>query len=145
VGSISVVATPFLHIVCCIDYSAASHVALDHARQLRSLGSGRLTLLHAFSRPAAYMMLSEGMTMLPDMTEYEAEAKAWLIAQIQEDWALVEGHAAFRACEWSSDNGADLMIAAAHRGLVARALVGSFAGYVAYHSPCSVLLVRPRR
>jgi nucleotide-binding universal stress UspA family protein len=34
-------------------------------------------------------------------------------------------------------------VAAAHRGLVERAMLGGFAAYVAYHAPCPVLLVHP--
>jgi nucleotide-binding universal stress UspA family protein len=37
------------------------------------------------------------------------------------------------------------MVAATHRGLVERALLGSFAGYLAHHAPCSVFLVPPEQ
>ena len=35
------------------------------------------------------------------------------------------------------------LIAASHRGLVERVLLGSFAGYLVRHAPCAVLLTRP--
>ncbi|HSJ73798.1 MAG TPA: universal stress protein, partial [Miltoncostaeaceae bacterium] len=48
------------------------------------------------------------------------------------------------ACKYAADAGIDLLVAAAHRGLVERAMLGGFAAYVAYHAPCPVLLVHPR-
>jgi nucleotide-binding universal stress UspA family protein len=47
------------------------------------------------------------------------------------------------ACHYLAEAGIDLLVAAAHRGLVDRAMLGGFAAYVAYHAPCSVLLVHP--
>ena len=142
---IDAVPAPFLHIVCCIDDSDASRLALDEARRLRAIGPGRLTVLHAYSLPSAYMALAEGMSWLPNTTTYASAASAWLKSQVQDDEeaVVVEGHAGYNACQWSEANGADLMVAAAHRGLAARVMLGSFAGYLAYHAPCSVLLVRP--
>jgi nucleotide-binding universal stress UspA family protein len=35
------------------------------------------------------------------------------------------------------------MVAASHRGMVDRVLLGSFSGYLIHHAPCDVLLVRP--
>jgi nucleotide-binding universal stress UspA family protein len=37
------------------------------------------------------------------------------------------------------------VVAATHRGLVERALLGSFASHLAHHSPCPVFLIPPEQ
>jgi nucleotide-binding universal stress UspA family protein len=90
------------------------------------------------------MAMSDGMVWLPDVASYGPAASAWLAQQVRpgEDAVVVEGHPGSQACQWCQENAADLLVAAAHRGVVTRILLGSFAGFVAYHAPCSVLLVR---
>ena len=56
---------------------------------------------------------------------------------------LLEGDPADAVCDWAARAGADLLIVARHRGAIARALHGSFAGRVAEHAPCPVLVLRP--
>lgn len=56
---------------------------------------------------------------------------------------LLEGSPAHEICSWSRANGVDLIIAAARRGIVERAMLGGFASHIAYHASCSVLLVHP--
>ena len=48
-----------------------------------------------------------------------------------------------RSESFYADNAIDLIVGSAHRGVVARTMLGGFAGYVAYHAPCPVLLVHP--
>jgi nucleotide-binding universal stress UspA family protein len=36
-----------------------------------------------------------------------------------------------------------VLVAARHRGVVERMLVGSFAGHLMHHAPCAVLLIPP--
>jgi nucleotide-binding universal stress UspA family protein len=54
--------------------------------------------------------------------------------------------AADAVCDWARQAGVDLLVAAAHRGAIERALslVGSFSQHLAHHAPCPVLLVPPR-
>jgi nucleotide-binding universal stress UspA family protein len=56
---------------------------------------------------------------------------------------LLEGVAAPTVCDWAGQEGVDLIVAGAHRGLLQRVALGSFAGYLTHHAPCAVLLVRP--
>ena len=53
------------------------------------------------------------------------------------------GQAAAAATSWAEDARADLIVASAHRGVRERLMLGSFAGHLARHAPCPVLLVRP--
>ena len=56
---------------------------------------------------------------------------------------LLSGLAAGGVCDWAREACPDLLLAGAHRGRRDRLTLGSFAGCVAYHAPCNVLLVRP--
>jgi nucleotide-binding universal stress UspA family protein len=143
--------SPYDHIVCCMEHeSEASPLALAEARRLRALGPGRLTLIHVIVPPVVYPGFpgTGTQTWIPDPTETRTGATSWLseIAQQDEQVALIDhGYPPAVACEWAASNAADLMVAASHRGYVVRALLGSFAGYLARHAPCAVLLVRPPR
>jgi nucleotide-binding universal stress UspA family protein len=55
----------------------------------------------------------------------------------------LDGYPPAAVCDWAAEADVDLVVAAAHRGLVQRMLLGSFAAYLAHHSPCTILLVRP--
>jgi nucleotide-binding universal stress UspA family protein len=141
--AIADVAGPYLHIACCLDESPGSLRALQEARRLRSFGHGRLTIVHVRPSPIVY---GESLTLPPD-DDLTAAASAWLNAQLEHvagaESILLSGHAGGAVCDWARQARPDLLIAGAHRGRLARLALGSFAGYVAYHAPCNVLLVRP--
>lgn len=46
-------------------------------------------------------------------------------------------------CEWAVDTGVKIIVTAAHRGTLSRAvrMVGSFSGHLGRHAPCPVLLL----
>lgn len=138
--------TPYRHIACCVDLSQAAMDALALARRLRAAGPGHLTALHAaYLPPAAELGL--GSTVLPTQEELEKSAAGWLgdaIREMPEVKIAVVGGSPRWACEvWARQHRCDLMVAASHRGLAKRAVLGSFAGHLAHHAPCSVLLTRP--
>ena len=58
---------------------------------------------------------------------------------------LLHGRPGVAVCEWAETTDVDVLVAGSHRGLLDRALLGSFAGYIAYHAPCAVHLVRPAK
>ncbi|HSJ74259.1 MAG TPA: universal stress protein [Miltoncostaeaceae bacterium] len=121
------------HIACLVDDSAASAAALREARRVRAQGPSRLSIVHvAFGPP------HDATTAAP----------GWLTAAAAEGpgdpVVLVNlGVPAAAACEWAAGARVDLIVAAAHRGMRERIMLGSFAGHLARHAPCSVLLVRP--
>lgn len=135
---------PYRHIACCVDDGEASRRGLAEARRLRALGPGRLSLLHVAVAPIAYMPMAHGITWMPEPEAYASWAETWLRTQTsgEEVPVLLEGHPGDAVCRWAREHDVDLLVAAAHRGVAARAFLGSFASYVAYHSPCAVLLVR---
>jgi len=137
------------HIACFIDDSDAARTGLAHAAALRALGGGRLSVVHVVAPPGYLISLatSYGGGTLPD-TDLEREAaEMWLAEQAREiegaEPVLLEGHPASAAIDWAREAGCDLIVVAAHRGLVERSLLGSFAGHVAHNAPCPVLLVPP--
>jgi nucleotide-binding universal stress UspA family protein len=137
--------TPYRHIACCVDRSDASMEALQLARLLRSSGPGRLTALTAaYLPPPSDLELAS----VVDPTVIAAASAAWLRRETSEmpdvEPEVVTGYPPAARCEeWASENMCDLLVAAAHRGLVDRVLLGSFADHLAHHAPCSVLLKRP--
>ncbi|MCU0306897.1 MAG: universal stress protein [Thermoleophilia bacterium] len=135
----------FPHIACCIDDSSAAAVAIAEARRLRDLEPGRLTLVHAARWPLGPSGGFGGW--VPDRERLVSAARDWLAARAAEvpgaETALVCGHPPAAVCEWAEEARPDLLVVASHRGAVERALLGSFAAFVAHHAPCPVLLVRP--
>jgi nucleotide-binding universal stress UspA family protein len=135
----------FAHIACCIDHSDASMRALDQAVRLHDAGGGRLSLVHV--APWPMVIAGHGAAWVPDPAAIMAGAKEWLdgvvAAHPGAEGVLLEGYPPAAACDWAAAEGVDLMVASSSRGLFDRVLLGSFAGYLARHAPCSVLLTRP--
>ncbi len=138
--------TPYSHVACCIDDSVPSMDALALARQIQGSGPGRLTALNAAFLPPQSDMFMDSY-VLSDVEEYRCSSEDWLRARTagMSDVRAVSlyGDPPTTCADWADANGCDLMIVAAHRGLVERILLGSFAGYLAQHAPCSVLVTRP--
>jgi nucleotide-binding universal stress UspA family protein len=136
--------SPYADIACCIDESDASGLALAEARRLRALGPGALNVLHAPADLVAYPSIPL-TAWVRHPSELAADAERWLDEQVRtgETPVLLSGYPAAAACEWARLAGCDLIVAAAHRSVAERVLLGGFATYLAYHAPCPVLLVRP--
>ena len=134
----------FAHIACCIDHSDASTRALEQAVRLQA-GGGRLSLLHV--APWPMVIAGHGAAWVPDPAVILAGAQEWLdgvvAAHPGTEGVLLEGYPPAAACDWAADAGVDLLVASSSRGLFDRVLLGSFAGYLARHAPCAVLLTRP--
>jgi nucleotide-binding universal stress UspA family protein len=144
------VSVSYSHIACFIDESEAASRALAHAAALRDATGARLSVVHVLAPPAFLVSLAAGLGGAPvHDTEVEKEAaEMWLAEEaraVSADAVLLEGHPASTATEWTARAGVDVMVAATHRGLVERALLGSFASYLAHHAPCPVFLVPPEQ
>jgi universal stress protein A len=144
------VSVSYSHIACFIDESEAASRALAHAAALRDATGARLSVVHVLAPPAFLVSLAAGLGGAPvHDTEVEKEAaEMWLAEEARAgsaDAVLLEGHPASTATEWAARAGVDVMVAATHRGLVERALLGSFASYLAHHAPCPVFLVPPEQ
>ena len=139
--------TPYRHIAVCIDRSDASSATLTEARALRAaVGPGRLSIVHVAPWPLLYT--GEAGAWAPDPADIESAAREWLETVAPDvpegEGVLLDGYPPAAVCEWAADHEVDLIAAASHRGLVERVLLGSFAGYLVRHAPCSVLLTRLR-
>jgi nucleotide-binding universal stress UspA family protein len=135
---------PYATIACFIEDGAASDAALAEAAALRALSSGELRVVHVLSRS---LWLTGPFGETPGPVEFARAATGWLEDRVRglpdATPVLLEGAPAPTACDYAVQEGVDLIVAAAHRGVVERAMLGSFAAYVAYHAPCPVLLVHP--
>jgi nucleotide-binding universal stress UspA family protein len=133
-------------IAVCVDESEASLGALAEARRLLSEG-GRLMVVHVLSSAEMAVFPSPVLALPPGETpEHAREMLGRLVrADAGEEGVLLAGENAPAAvCDWAAREGRpDLLVAAAHRGGWARALLGGFATHLAYHAPCPVLLTRP--
>jgi len=134
------------HLLCCVDDSEASRAALAEAVRLRdALGAGALSVLHVRA-PG----LNLGVYAAPAAGEIDPAEEEWLIRvaasapgarPVLLDCLMCDPPV--EAVCWAKANEVDLIVAASHHGAVARTLLGSFAGYVARHAPCPVLLIPP--
>jgi len=133
------------HIACCVDGSGAAGLALEHAVWLRDqLGGERLDIIHVVP-PAVYF----GVYYPPESTA-PPETPDWLIALGEQTPAskvvMIDSFSNYppaAVTRWASQEHVDLIVAASHQGTFRRMTVGSFAGYLAYHAPCPVMLIPP--
>lgn len=137
-------ASPYAHIACCVDGSAAARDALDEAVRLRATGPGRLSVVHVAAPPA--VVGYDRAAAEPEL--FVHAAREWLDALVADlpdaKPVLLWGHPATSVEQWARANGCNLLVAAAHTGPVARAVLGSFSRHLASHAPCPTLLTRPR-
>jgi nucleotide-binding universal stress UspA family protein len=135
---------PYAHIACCIDDSPASMRALDEARRLRALGPGALSLVHVTPRALIHEPVGGGAPDAP--RDIAHDDRDWLAATAAgvpgADAVPLEGLPPEEAVAWAREASPDLMVAAAHRGPVERAMLGSFAAHLAREAPCPALLTR---
>jgi len=140
------VSAPYESIACFIDRDDASMAALAEARRLSEFGTGRLRLVHVAPDPILMATGPYGLVAAPE--DVYRDAERWLREQAAEipgaQPVLLRGYPPAAACDYAAEAGIDLIVLAAHRGLVRRVMLGGFAAYVAYRAPCPVLVVRPR-
>jgi nucleotide-binding universal stress UspA family protein len=136
--------TAYRHIACFIDTSGAADTALAQAATLRGDDSV-LSLLHV--APPEEVMRG-GMTEWEiDEADPHSPPRDWLAgraAAVDATPVLLTGDPPHReACRWLAQGDADLAVAAAHSGRVARTLIGGFATALAHDAPVDTLIVPP--
>lgn len=135
---------PYRHIACCVDDSPAAERALAEARRLRGLGPGRLSVVHAAPQPLLQVAVPGGTAPAP--ADLSARDERWLRGLVAgvpgAEPVHLTGLAPEAVLDWAGQARPDLLVAAAHRGVVERALLGSFAARMTLEAPCPVLLTR---
>ena len=134
---------PYNRIACCIDEDGMADVVLREGIRLAGGALGTVSVVHVIAPPHALIAGSYGY--IPPLVEPRGEAEAWLEEVTrgipEATKVLLEGFPPREVCAWARSSAVEVIVAAAHRGLVERAMLGGFASYIAYHAPCSVLLV----
>jgi len=142
----------FQKILCPIDFSEDSRVALTHAVEIARVSGGELTVLHVVE-PVLYPV-EYGMAPVPTVdleSSATANARAKLSDLVQEEIGsdlksqikVVFGRADQQICDVAREEGFDLIVLATH-GLTGlkHLLLGSVAERVVRHSDCPVLTVK---
>jgi nucleotide-binding universal stress UspA family protein len=142
----SPVPAPYATIACCISADPASDAVVAEAAALRAQGPGDLVLV-TVAGTAHTSLAGPFSYYTEDPAILVEEAEAWLAERAATvpgaRTVVLDGYPPRAVCRWAAETGVDLIVAAAHRGVVERTLLGGFAAYVAYHAPCPVLLTRP--
>jgi nucleotide-binding universal stress UspA family protein len=141
-------------ILCPIDFSATSRIAMHEALELAKRHGAEVYLLHVLEdpRPAIRGELltpPEFMTRLretarEDLASWKSEADE--IAPGKTITEMIGGHAATEIARVARESDFDLVVMGTHgrRGL-RRLFIGSVTGEIVRTAPCSVLVVRPGR
>jgi nucleotide-binding universal stress UspA family protein len=136
---------PYRRIACCIDRDGEADHVLREGLRLCGDEIGSLEVVHVVASPRAFA--TSPFAYVAPLIEVTSESLAWLEEMThdipQATPVLLDGSPAREICSWSRANDVDLIIAAARRGIVERAMLGGFASHIAYHASCSVLLVHP--
>jgi universal stress protein A len=134
----------YRHIACFVDTSESADAALAQATALRG-GDAALSLLHV--APPEEVMRGGITEWEIDQADPHGPPRSWLAQRAAAAGAtpvLLVGEPPHQeACRWLAGADADLAVAAAHSGRVARALVGGFATALAHDTPVDVLVVPP--
>lgn len=133
--------SPYAHIACCYDGSAASEGAVAEGRRLRGLGDGRLSVIHVYHDPPLY-----GGMYDPDLGAIREDARKWF-EQRAAAWPEAEpvflvGSPVIELDRWNEEAKPDLLITGVHHGAAHRAVLGSVTSHLVHHSPCPVLVIR---
>ena len=132
---------PYTRIACCVNRDPMASKVIEEARALA--GGEPFSVVHVVAPP--HTLVAGPFAYVAPVVELRAEAETWLADLVsdlpQVERVLLEGSPARELCAWARDNGMDLIVAAAYRSRMERAMLGGFASHIAYHAPCSVLLV----
>jgi len=148
---LEVVMKDFEMILCAVDFSPASHCALELAAVLARRHRCQLTITHVYEASAA---ATDMLVAPPELFEqavretereldrFRAQAEALTDRPIRT--ALLKGKPADAVVHWAREHPCDLIVLATHgRGGLKRLMLGSVAERVVRTAPCSVMVARP--
>jgi nucleotide-binding universal stress UspA family protein len=144
--------TPFLHVMCPIDFSVDSEYATEIAARLAH-STGRITLAHVTEVPMMYLgdrPVTDAMRELERKSAELSEKAAVLLRQkVTQPVTAKTREGRFPGAqllhEIDEDPSIDLVVMGSHgRTGLSRALLGSVAEKIARHARCPVLVARRR-
>ena len=138
----------FKRVVCPVDFSEASKLALDRATELVVADGGTLTVVHVIELPVAY----RGQIPLDFASEIDRSSRSklddWVAAAATKTKATVVpvvriGTPGAQVLHLIGEEPCDLVVAGSHgRTGIKRALLGSVAEKLARHAGCPVFVAR---
>lgn len=138
---------PYRAIACCIDRDEMRDAVLKEGVRLADGDLTRLRIVHVVAPPRA--VVSGPFAYIMPLWEAADDAREWLqgiaAGYPGAQPVLLEGPPVRAVSQWVEGEDIDILVAAASRGQMERALLGGFASHLAYHAPCSVLFVHPER
>ena len=138
---------PYRAIACCIDRDEMRDAVLQEGVRLADGDLTKLRIVHVVAPPRA--VVSGAFAYVMPLWEASDDAREWLRgvadAYPGAEQVLLEGPPVRAVSEWVEREGIEIIVAAASRSQMERALLGGFASHLAYHAPCSVLFVHPER
>ncbi len=141
---------PFRNILCAVDFSRGSHVAMLAAAELAAKVGAKLTVAHAYQLPsAATYGLPDDPRALQVIADNVESALATWKAEVQRVGVKEVEVTALLGAAWdsivsaASHRGCDLIVVGTHgRTGLAHVLLGSVAEKIVRHAKCPVLVVR---
>lgn len=141
----------FLHVLCPVDGSDASLLALHVAARLAAEQKAKLTVCSVADPVKASVMAfgdPQGTALCLETLDSEANATAQQAAKLVGDIVspevvALEGQAADAILEYAKQSGCDLIVMGSHgRSGIPRAVLGSIAEQVLRHSTVPVMIIR---
>lgn len=146
--------TEWKKILCAVDFSELSRIAMLHAAERARAAGAELTLVHVIPKTHASMISSDvlsptaGEVTEQRLEEMDTRMAPWVDEAAQVCGApvrsrILAGDAAEKLIAFAREDGSDLVVIGTHgRTGVARAFLGSVAEKVVREAPCSVLVAR---
>ena len=135
-------------IMCPVDFSHCSQIALEHATQLARVHSASLLLVHVTPPPPVQVTGFSGYDAIPPShpepdSRLEELSIADLSIPVEREHLLgLEGEVIVKH---ASNSGCDLIVMGTHgHGGLTRLMLGSVADYVIRHAKCPTYVVKDR-
>jgi nucleotide-binding universal stress UspA family protein len=137
-------------ILCAVDFSQSSRVALEDAADLAKRLGAELTLIHVRELPLPMdeAALSERDLAVADAREIQGKLETWRaeaarLAERPVEVILVHGASGLEIVETARRGDYDVVVTGSHsRKGIRRVLLGSVAERIVREAPCTVLVAR---
>lgn len=135
---------PITRILCPVDLSPASNLALDYAERLARACGARLVLVHAFENPATFDVAGQTRPADPGLRQQFEEFTR--MDSLDVERILHAGEPGDVICWVAMERHCDLIVMATHgRTGLMHLLMGSVAEHVLRQARCPVLVIRDQK